>query len=370
MDKFITDGIENIKQGLGLVRDPKKESEFSEIELDRDEIERAYRYDWTFAKAVDIPATDATRKFLKLSGDIAKEYKRLRVKWIVRKALEYKALYGVGYIIIESEKKSLKSSLKVGDSIKQLHVYHKYDFDIEDKDVHSSRIYELRENDFGDSLLYRVKGHILNLITSLDIPASLLHRADTDFLSINGLAEMLRKCKQNKDCREVEEKIIKRVQLFYEQISIFKIGIKDSEEELENFSKNLSGYDKLQTVYMYVVAGACDIPATRFFGMSPSGMNATGEIELNMYYDRLSSMQDEYIDPFLEKINEVMGFDEPIEFLPIKDQSPRELLELEEKKANIISKFIDELDPETIAKAVAKLSVFEGIEVIPNVQEE
>jgi hypothetical protein len=366
----LADGIENLITGLGGFKDASSATTFAEVLLNQDDMETAYRYDWIFPKAVDIPAKDATRKFLSLSGKIAKIYKQLRVKYIVRKALEYKALYGISYIVVESEKRLLKTPLREGETVKKLHVYHNFNFDSDDKEVHDSRVYEMRQNEFGDSILYKIQESVLNLLTALEIPASLLHKADMDFLSIKGLASALAKCKKDKDCKEAEEKILKRVQTMYEQMSMFKIGIKDTEEQFENFSKNMGGYDKLQQMYMYIVSGAVDIPVTRFFGMNPSGMNATGQIEMDMYYDSLSSMQDELIEPFLEKINGVMGFDEPIEFLPIRDKTKKEKLEDEEIEANIIQKFADYIDGESLAEALSRLSVFKDIELKIDEQEE
>jgi hypothetical protein len=370
---YFIDGLENLKTGLGTSKDSKTFTEFGEIELTSEEIEKAYRFDWIFPKAVDIPAKDMTRKWLDLNKSFSQEYKKLGVKKIVREALQLKTLYGISYIVIESEKRLLKAPLRKNETVRKLHVYHKYNFD--DEIFHPSRVYEMKQNGFGDSILFKIQESILNLLTSLEIPASILHKADQDFLSIKGLADAMRKCKKNENCKDVEEKIITRVQTMYEQLSLYKIGIKDTEEQYENHNKNMSGYDKLQTIYMYIVAGAADIPTTRFFGISPSGMNATGEQEMNMYHESLSSMQDELIEPFLEKINDVMGFEEPIEFLPIRDKTKKD--ELEEKKlqaeeektkAETIALFIDELDPETIAQAVSTLSVFKNIKVISNVE--
>lgn len=377
------DGIENLTTGLGSTKDAKAYTEFSEINVTKEEIDIAYRYDWVLAKAVEIPAKDMTKKWLLFTGkskktDLVKaQYKRLKVKAIVRKALVHKALYGASFIVIESQNKSLKGALNIQDPIKALHVYHKFSFEEKADDIHKSRIYTMEQNEFKDSVLLKLKEAILNLLTSLEIPASLMHKADIDFLSIEGLAEALRKCKKNKDCSDAEEKILKRVQTMYEQLSLYKLGIKDSNEKYESFTKDLSNYDTLQSSYMQVVAGAADIPMTRMFGMAPQGMNSTGEGDLTNYHESLSASQDEFIEPFLETINEVIfssnstkenGFS--FEFAPIKDLSPEEVANIQKTKAETIALFIDELDPGSIAQAVQKLDVFKDIKVVNNEQEE
>jgi len=377
------DGIENLSTGLGSATDAKTSTEFSVIDLSLEQIETAYRYDWVFPKAVDIPAKDMTKKWLLFNGKekqkklIKEEYRRLQVKRTVRKALIYKALYGVSYIVIQSEGKSLASKLDANSNIKKLHIYHKFSFAKKDKKIHESRIYAMEQNEFQDSLLFKLQGSILNFITSLEIPASLMHKSDIDFLSIKGLAQALSKCKKDNDCKKAEERVLKRIQTMYEQLSIFKLGVKDSEEQYESHTKDLSNYDNLQATYMQVVAGAADIPLTRFFGTAPRGMNATGQGDLTNYHESLSGMQDEFIEPFLDMLNEVLFESNNIsyknfsfEFAPIRDLTPTEKVDIQVKEANIIALFIDELDPATIAEAVSRLAVFDGIKVISNEQEE
>jgi len=381
--KLLLDGISNMGTGLGSASDAKTLSDFEEITLTEKDMVTAYRFDWLFPKAVEIPAKDMTKKWLMFEGKkksielIKNNYKRLKVKQLVRKALVYKALYGVSYLVVESEGRRLSSRLNLTDKVRQLHVYHKYSFAAKDSDIHESRIFSLEHNEFQDSLLYRVKESIINLLTSLGIPASLMHKADFDFLSIKGLADALRKCKKNKDCKDAEEKILKRVQTMYEQLSLFRIGIKDTDEEYESHTKDLSGYDKLQQIYMKIVAGAADIPESRFYNTAPSGLNATGQSELTNYHESLSAAQDEHVEPFLEKLNENILISNQKNlnsfswsFAPIRDIDPKELAEIEDIKASTIVKFIDELDPETIAQAASRLKVFEGINIGLNNGEE
>ena len=57
---------------------------------------------------------------------------------------------------------------------------------------------------------------------------------------------------------------------------------------------------------MLDIAGACEIPASRLFGRSPSGLNATGESDLKMYYEKIGQLQENYLRPALEKLLPVM----------------------------------------------------------------
>ena len=90
---------------------------------------------------------------------------------------------------------------------------------------------------------------------------------------------------------------------------------------------------------MMDMAGAAEIPATRLFGRSPQGMNATGESDLRNYYDMIAQMQERLLRPALEKLVPVMAVscwgyvpeDLEIVFEPAMTTSPAERAELVQK---------------------------------------
>jgi uncharacterized protein len=50
------------------------------------------------------------------------------------------------------------------------------------------------------------------------------------------------------------------------------------------------------------VAAACDMPMTILFGMSPAGLNATGESDLQWWYESVTAMQHERLEPKLRRL--------------------------------------------------------------------
>src|SRR6185312_12636580 len=56
-----------------------------------------------------------------------------------------------------------------------------------------------------------------------------------------------------------------------------------------------------------VLSAASDIPATRFLGQSPGGLNATGDSDLENYYGRLEGEQEQTLKPQLMQLLEVQG---------------------------------------------------------------
>ena len=77
----------------------------------------------------------------------------------------------------------------------------------------------------------------------------------------------------------------------------------DGEEEWQRIGVDFNGMPEILQMYLQIAAGAADIPVTRFVGMSPAGLNATGESDLANYYDRIHSDQELRLTPALEKLD-------------------------------------------------------------------
>ena len=58
---------------------------------------------------------------------------------------------------------------------------------------------------------------------------------------------------------------------------------------------------------MMDMAGAAGIPATRLFGRSPDGMNATGESDMKNYYEMIDQLRERLLRPALERLIPVMA---------------------------------------------------------------
>ena len=108
---------------------------------------------------------------------------------------------------------------------------------------------------------------------------------------------------------------------------------------METHAYTFGGLSEIYEAFMMDMAGAAEIPATKLFGRSPQGMNATGESDLRNYYDMIASLQERQLRPALEKLLPVMavscwGFvPEDLEFVfePVMTSSPAERAELVQK---------------------------------------
>ncbi len=127
---------------------------------------------------------------------------------------------------------------------------------------------------------------------------------------------------------------------------IYRAMVTGKDDTIQAFDMNFSGWSDYITGLMYEVAGAYDAPVTRIFGMSPAGMNATGEMDQENYISRLESKEQESIlrAPLEQLVRAIMTqalgpfggniqqFD--LIFNPIRINSAEEDEQLEVSKSN------------------------------------
>ena len=99
---------------------------------------------------------------------------------------------------------------------------------------------------------------------------------------------------------------------------------------------------------MIDLAGAAGVPATKLFGRSPEGMNATGESDLTNYYDMIAQEQEAKLRPILNKLLPVMCMstfgavpdDLDFEFDPVSEPSDKDRSDLAKSQAeNVVTVF-------------------------------
>src|SRR3990172_5791233 len=98
----------NERNQFGGSRDPvARTTFFRDVTVTREFMDSLYRYDWVTRKAVDIPAQDATRKWITLQHDnpkrvqeAEKELDRMCVQEKVEELIVLSRLYGAGMMVI------------------------------------------------------------------------------------------------------------------------------------------------------------------------------------------------------------------------------------------------------------------------------
>lgn len=118
------------------------------------------------------------------------------------------------------------------------------------------------------------------------------------------------------------------------------------DETLSALNYTFTGLKDILESQMMDVSGAADIPVTRLFGRSPAGMNATGESDMQNYYDMVGQQQTTVLKPKLNKLLPVMFMSEfgyipddlDTKFNPIATPTEDKLADIVGKKVDSLSK--------------------------------
>ncbi len=343
----VGDGLENVVAGLGTDRDKRSYSVWADPRiLTRQELENMYRGSWLAKKIVNIPADDMTREWLHVMFDddseesqfaIEQAEKRFALKRKVNEALRWSRLYGGALIIIGTKDKDLAKPLDVknirkGD-LRYLHVVDRWrvsgaaalNRDLESPNfgmpdsyviaestvlVHHTRVLRfngeklpyfawLRNAMWDDSVLQHIMDSLMNCDTTTQAIATMMFESNVDVVKSEGLADVLAR-------KDGEAVLTKRFQVAALLKSFNRMLLLDGTESYEKKQNSFANLDKVIQQFMIDVSGAADIPMTRLFGTSATGMNATGDNDVRNYYDMVSAKQESELRPQLEYLYEVL----------------------------------------------------------------
>ncbi len=340
---YIFDSLQNLVSGMGRKGKSVQTTFAAPLLLTHLDLLNAYRGDWIARKVVNIPAFDMVRAWRDLQADaksieaIETEERRLQIRAKVLKALKWARLFGGSAIILGVNQGQAREPLDVArlgkGALQFAHVVSRYEITAGEPernilaegyglptyyrmtstsggqaDIHPSRVLRFggeelpeigRTDSWGDSVLLSVDEAVKNAGLTTSGIAALVQEAKVDVYKIKNLT-------QNVGNADYVKRLQTRVSLANEAKSIENALLMDAEEEWQQKTINFAQLPDVLRMYLQVAAGAADIPATRFLGQSPDGMNATGEGDLRNYYDRLSAGQDMDLRPQLEQLDEIM----------------------------------------------------------------
>lgn len=91
------------------------------------------------------------------------------------------------------------------------------------------------------------------------------------------------------------------------QISIYRAAIlKGKGMQVTQHSATFGSVPELVMTFAQLLSAASDIPATRFLGQAPGGLNATGDSDLENYYNHIASYQKISLKRQLTKLFDVL----------------------------------------------------------------
>jgi phage-related protein (TIGR01555 family) len=124
------------------------------------------------------------------------------------------------------------------------------------------------------------------------------------------------------------------------------LNIIDANDSFETHQYTFAGLNDIYQSFMMDVSGAASMPVTKLFGRSPAGMNATGESDLQNYYEVVEQRQEADLTPILDKLLPIMCMSElgaipddlDYTFNPVQSPDDKEIADLvQQKTAAIVS---------------------------------
>lgn len=107
------------------------------------------------------------------------------------------------------------------------------------------------------------------------------------------------------------EKAVSAMADIVNQINMFRGAVIDRQpgdgDTVSTMAASFGSVPELVLSFVQILSAASDIPATRFLGQAPGGLNATGESDLENYYGRLESEQRVTWSPRAMQLAEVLG---------------------------------------------------------------
>ena len=179
--------------------------------------------------------------------------------------------------------------------------------------------------------------------------------------------------------------LIQNTQQFANRVTAMILGrdnqgfhvIDKESEELENVAAPLSGLDKLQAQAQEQLCSVSQEPLIWALGLSPTGLNATAEPEIRVFYDRVKAKWERMCGANLTtviqalQLNEFGSVDDGIgyEFLPLweLDEAGRSAVDKTEADADSVRIADGVISPEEVRTHLASdpLSRYHGLEGPP-----
>lgn len=392
---FSTDAFQNVMARLG--QGTQSLLEGTEYELTRltnnyQLMNSLYRSHWIIRRVIDAIPEDMTRNWLTLNTELPPEevrkvdkvwYNR-RVKSKILHGLKWGRLYGgaAGIIMIDGHEDILNEPLDfdtvMPGSFAGLHIVDRWSGinpgpdlidDINDIEfglpntyevtldggerttVHHSRIIrfvgrelpyweKLAEMHWGASEVEVVYDELKKRDNTSWNIANLVFLANLRVLKMEDLGEVLAIGDQK--AQEDLYNVVQAQNWLMNNQGIYLLG---KEDGFETHQYTFAGMNEIYESFMMDVSGAAQIPVTRLFGRSPAGMNATGEHDMDNYYDTIQQGQETYLGPVIDKILPIICMSElgaipddiDYNFNPIRTPDDEEVADLVDKKSTAIN---------------------------------
>jgi phage-related protein (TIGR01555 family) len=314
-----------------------------------------FRSNWIVQNIISTIPEDIVKKWFKVTSNVAPEYldkigklQRLtKLRKSITEGLKWGRLYGgaVGLILIEGQEDILEEPLDYDtiqvDSFKGLYIVDRWSgvypdveliSDINDPDFGLPAYYEIRNGT--NSVIARVHHSRIIRFIGRDLPyyekvtemywgqselealydeivkrdnvsmniAALTFRANLSVYEMDNLDQLFAV-----GGTQAQVRFWNLIQAQSALESNLGVKLVNKGDNVKQLQYSFTGLAEVYDSVMMDVAGAARIPVTKLFGRSPAGMNATGESDLQNYYDYIEELREAQFRPIIEKLLPIMA---------------------------------------------------------------
>ncbi len=382
----LVDGWENLTAGIGGRQDKRKETRYgTQVFLDNDELSRIYLGDGVGTKIIDAPADDMTKEWVKIETErkedgkrILEELTRIGAEKKFNEAIKWSDLYGGCVILIGAmDGRDIEEPLGNPTSVEWITVINISDIELTTsnfdqntrsptygkpitykvevptdesktrivyRNVHASRLiefkgspipdrrvaYDQKQKYWGVSKLQFGYERLRDFGGFVSATSNLMLELVIGVYKFENLSSLLSSSN--------EKKLLKRLEIIGHSKSTVNGIVLDSKEEFSRSTANVSGIPELFDRWAMLISGIFQIPVSRLFGRTISGLNSNDTSSRDIYYDKVKARSRLDFVPALQKLVNLIAKTMNIENAivipnPLIQMSPTEEADLENKDA-------------------------------------
>jgi len=237
-------------------------------------------------------------------------------------------------------------------------------------EIHESRILrmdgvELPEtarranNSWGDSIFTAAWKQLSNLGQTYEYLAEAVHKYILGVYHFENLRDMLQKGEDGKSKINARLRAIARCKSWFNSIAL------DKKEDYEDKTTPTTGLTDILDRFILALCAAIDMPEVVLMGRTPSGLNASGDTDLESWYNTIKSEQTDNLHPVLHRLvsliiksrempSDIRGLQNSewdVIFKPLVQPDPIQQADIRNKQADTDTKYVTSgvLQPEEVA---------------------
>lgn len=160
--------------------------------------------------------------------------------------------------------------------------------------------FRINPQGFGESVLVPIWDAIQRCVGTQQAAYQLVQKSSVTLVKSENLI--------NLEGTKKGEEAVRMLEDMAAMVSIYRAAIiKGKGVDIAENSASFGSVPEMVMTYLQTLSAASDIPASRFLGQAPGGLNATGEGDLENYYNMIAAYQEQSLDPKYEKLFDILG---------------------------------------------------------------